>query len=77
MREMSQKTLDVLFQLITKPRKDASDVPMTNSYKWNQIKPQNIIRSDAPDSQLDTLMPLHDFVKLNSWFLSNRKISKG
>lgn len=64
-REVSHKTLNSLFELITKQRKDI-EVINTCSYKWNLIRPEHIIFSDVPDSQLDTLVPLHDCVKLTT-----------
>lgn len=64
MREVSQKTLGFLFELITKSRGDVKFEPST-SYKWNLIKPENLLQSDVAESQLDTLIPLHDCIKLN------------
>ncbi len=63
MREVNQKTLGFLFDLILKPRKDVDFVPST-SYKWNLIKPEHILQSDCPESQMETLIPLHDCVKM-------------
>ena len=64
MREVSQKTLGFLFELITKPRKDAEFVPST-SYKWNLVKSEHVEQLDDEESQLDTLIPLHNCIKLS------------
>lgn len=63
MREVSQKTIGFLFELITKPRQDVEVIAST-SYKWNLVKPEHVLQSDVAESQLDTLIPLHDCIKL-------------
>lgn len=64
MREVSQKTIGFLFELITKPRKDIEAIATSTSYKWNLVKPEHVLQSDVAESQLDTLIPLHDCIKI-------------
>ncbi|XP_046649298.1 probable ATP-dependent RNA helicase spindle-E [Daphnia pulicaria] len=64
MREVSQKTLGYLFELITKSRGDVEFLPST-SYKWNLIKTEHLLQSDVAERRLHTLIPLHDCIKLN------------
>lgn len=63
MREVSQKALKMLFELTGKTRPNVEVVP-SSSYKWNLVRPEHVLRSDVPESQLDTLIPLHDCIKL-------------
>lgn len=64
-REVSQKTLGFLFELINKPRQDVEFVPST-CYQWNLVNPEHILQLDDAENQLDTLIPLHDCIKIVS-----------
>lgn len=63
-REVSHKTLKMLFQLINKQRPAVDTVVQSNTYKWHQVKPEHVLQSDVSESQLDCLIPLHDCIKL-------------
>lgn len=62
--EVNQKSLQMLFELIDKPRKSVEVIP-TTGYKWGLIRPEHLLRTDVSESQLDNLIPLHDCVQIN------------
>ena len=69
MLEVSQKTLKMLFDLITKHRDDVDDIvclPPSQS-KWNMIPPYQVLESDSSENQIDQLIALHDGIKLNPY----------
>ena len=69
MLEVSQKTLKMLFDLITKHRDDVDDIvclPPSQS-KWNMIPPDQVLESDSSENQIDQLIALHDGIKLNPY----------
>lgn len=61
--EVNHKVHQMLFELIHKPRKGV-EVIQTNSYKWGLVRPDHVFRVDVPQSQLEDLIPLHDYIKI-------------
>ena len=66
MREVSQKTLKMLFDLISKKRDDVEVVSFPSSKsQWNLVPSNAVLQSsDSSDNQLDQLFALHDCIKL-------------
>ena len=66
MREVSQKLLQMLFDLITKHRNDVEVVsfPSSKSSQWNLVPPNDVLQSGTSVNQIDELFALHDGIKL-------------
>ena len=63
MRQVSSKVLELVFELINTQRKDV-DVVSTCGHKWNLVKPEHVLKGDTSENQWDSVIPLHDCVKL-------------
>lgn len=63
MREISSNVLSLIFELINSQRKDVDVIP-SYRHKWNQVKPEHILKGDLSENQRLNVIPLHDCVKL-------------